>query len=114
LDGKHASAFRELTNTSFPRYDLSSASTTSTLDLATRQVFTVDATTTARTLTFANVPGAGKAMTVVVKISGSNAITWPAGINWHGGTAPELGATFTNVVLFWDGVQWTGVLGASQ
>ena len=105
---------RDVTNTSFTRYDLSSAPTTSTLDLATRQVFTVDATTTARTLSFANAPGAGKAMTVVVTINGSNAITWPAGINWHGGTAPELGATFTNVVLFWDGVQLTGVLGASQ
>ncbi|MCP1319722.1 hypothetical protein [Halomonas sp. 707B3] len=100
-------------NTSFPRYDLSSISTTATLDLATGNEFTVDAST-ARTLTFANVP-TGRSMTVVLSITGASAITWPAGIRWHGDgtTAPELGATWTIVVLNYDGANWSGVLGAS-
>lgn len=107
------SKLSDFQNTSFPRYDLASISTTDTLDLATGNAFTIDAST-ARTLTFSNVP-AGRNMTVVLTISGSSAITWPAGIRWHGDgtTAPELGATWTIVVLSWDGTYWSGVLGAS-
>ncbi|MAF06174.1 hypothetical protein [Herbaspirillum sp.] len=102
---------RDLTDTSFPRYDLASISTTATLDLATGNEFTVDASV-ARTLTFANVP-AGRSMTVVLSITGASAITWPPGIRWHDATAPELGATWTIVVLNYDGANWSGVLGAS-
>lgn len=98
----------------FTRYDLASVSTTTTLDLASANEFTVDASV-ARTLSFVNAPGSGRAMTVVLTISGASAITWPAGIRWHGDgtTAPELGATWTIVVLSWDGANWSGVLGAS-
>lgn len=104
---------RDISNTSFPRYDLDSVSTTATLDLATGNEFTIDASAP-RTLTFANVP-TGRSMTVVLSITGASAITWPAGIRWHGDgtTASELGATWTIVVLNYDGVNWSGVLGAS-
>lgn len=96
------------------RYDLASISTVDTLDLATANEFTIDASSP-RTLSFANVPGSARAMTAVLTISGASAITWPAGIRWHGdgSTAPELGATWTIVVLSWDGTNWSGVLGAS-
>lgn len=89
------------------RYDLASVSITATLDLATSNVFRVDASV-ARTLAFANAPGAGRAMTVVVHISGNSAVTWPAGIDWDSDAAPELGDTETKVVMFWDGVEWSG------
>lgn len=94
--------------TRLDRIDLSVASTTDTLDLAVRQVFRVDATSN-KTLVFANAPGADRAMSVVVKLLGSGGIiTWPAGIAWDNDTAPELGATFTTIVLFWDGTSWDG------
>lgn len=89
------------------RYDLASISTTATLDLAASNVFRVDASV-ARTLAFANVPGANRAMTVVVHITGNSAVTWPAGIDWDTDTAPELGDNETKVVLFWDGIEWSG------
>jgi len=95
------------------RYDLASASVTSVLDLATSQVFRVDASAP-RTLAFANAPGANRAMTVVVHITGNSAVSWPAGIDWDSGAAPELGDTFTRVVLMWDGAGWTGFAGAQR
>lgn len=93
--------------TTFDRYDLASLSVTSILDLNVSQVFRVDATA-ARTLTFANAPSVTRAMTVVVHISGNSAVTWPAGIDWDSDVAPELGDNETKVILFWDGVEWSG------
>ena len=99
---------RDVSDTSFPRYDLASTSTTSTLDLAQQQVFRVDASSS-RTLSFSNAPGSSRAMTVVVHITGSSgAITWPSSIEWVGGSAPELGDNWTDVVLCWNGSIWTG------
>lgn len=89
------------------RYDLASAATTDTLDLASSNVFRVDASV-ARTLSFANAPGADRAMTVVAHIAGNSAVTWPAGIDWDSDAAPELGDNETKVVLFWDGIEWSG------
>lgn len=89
------------------RYDLASISTTATLDLAASNVFRVDASV-ARTLAFANAPGANRAMTVVVHITGNSAVTWPVGIAWDDDEAPELGDSETKVVLFWDGTKWSG------
>jgi len=103
LDAKRAQ-----TDTSFPRYDLASASTTATLDLAAQQVFRVDASSN-RTLSFSNAPGSNRAMTVVIRITGSTGtITWPAGIEWAEGTAPELRDAWTAVTLLWDGATWRG------
>ena len=91
----------------FTRYDLESVATTATLDLAASNVFRVDASSPV-TLAFANAPSADRAMTVVVHIAGNSAVTWPAGIDWDSDTAPELGDNETKVVLFWDGVEWSG------
>jgi hypothetical protein len=69
---------------------------------------------TAKTLAFVNAPGANRAMTVVIAVTGNAAaITWPGSISWSGGTAPTLGATYTNVILLWDGTKWTGSVGAT-
>jgi len=103
LDAKRAQD-----DTAFPRYDLASATTTATLDLSSQQVFRVDATSN-RTLAFSNAPGSNRAMTVVVRLTGSSGtITWPAGIEWAEGTAPELRAVWTTVTLLWDGATWRG------
>lgn len=95
------------------RYDVLTAATLSVLDLAVCQAFTVSAASS-RTLTFANVPPADRAMTAVVTLSGSaGIITWPTGIVWLAGSAPTLGTTVTVVVLFWTGAQWLGTLSGS-
>lgn len=102
-DGEGGAAF----GTSLRRYDLASATATENLDLAASQVFRVDAAAP-RTLVFANAPGADRAMTVVVHITGNEAVSWPDGIVWDDDEAPELGDNETKVVLFWDGVEWSG------
>lgn len=104
---------RDANNTAFPRYDLASAVTTATLDLAQQQVFRVDAST-ARTLSFVNAPGANRAMTVIIHITGNSTVTWPTEIEWDEGAAPELGSVFTRVILIWDGLGWTGNAGGSR
>jgi hypothetical protein len=82
--------------------------TTGVMDLADRQVFTVTADV-ARTLSFTNVPSAYYSMTVVVRIEqGVGAITWPAGVKWAGGSAPDLNTAWTTIVFFWDGASWHG------
>lgn len=96
----------------FNRYDLASAATTTTLDLATSNVFRVDASSPC-TLAFANEPEEGRAMGVLVKIIGSSEITWPAGIAWDTETAPQLGASWTEIGLINDGEGWTGNVRAS-
>lgn len=107
-----AQAIAALVNTNKDRYDLKVGSTTAVLDLAVQQVFTVNATTN-RTLSFANVPGSSRSMTVVIELQGTGGtITWPT-ISWNGGTAPTLGATSTVVVLLWTGTKWIGSVGAS-
>ena len=94
-------------STQLKRYDLASTSTADTLDLAESNVFRVDASSS-RTLSFANEPGADRAMTVVVHITGNEAVTWPTGIDWDSDASPELGDNETKVVLFWDGAEWSG------
>jgi hypothetical protein len=89
------------------RIDYASTATADTLDLSQQQVFRVDAST-AITLAFTNEPAADRAMTVVVHISGNSPVTWPASIVWDEDEAPTLGDNTTKVVLFWDGIEWSG------
>lgn len=99
-------------NNEFSRYTLSARSTTALLDLAGRQVFRVNASAPL-TLAFVDPPGADRAMVVVVQVAGSSAVTWPPGIAWAGGMQPVLAPNWTRVLLFWDGVAWSGSVGAS-
>lgn len=98
------------------RYDVAVVTPTNgtsvTLDLNVAQVFVVDGTAS-RTLTLTNLPGAGRSMTVLVRVNGTGGtITWPApggtAITWDDGNAPKLGATRTIVTLFFDGTTWNG------
>lgn len=96
---------------SLRRYDLDLATATATLDLGAGQVFKVSASQD-RTLVFANLPAANRAMTVVVHVTGRATINWPAGILWNNSQVPVLGNTWTTIILIWVGDGWVGSVGA--
>lgn len=50
--------------------------------------------------TFTEVMGEGTSITLMLDI-GANATTWPASINWLGGTAPILSPISTNAIIIW-------------
>ncbi|MBF8726129.1 hypothetical protein [Pseudomonas putida] len=96
---------------SLRRYDLDVATTTAVLDLNVSQVFKINATQQ-RVLTFANVPAANRAMSVVLHITGKSNVTWPIGILWNNSQVPVLGNAWTTVILIWIGDGWVGSVGA--
>ncbi len=76
--------------------------TTTTIDLATATNF-VHTLTGATTYTFSNPATTGNATAFTLKIiqdSTARAITWPASVDWAGGTAPTLTATSGGVDVF--------------
>ena len=76
--------------------------TTTTIDLATATNFVHDLTG-ATTYTFSNPATTGNATAFTLKIiqdSTARAITWPASVDWAGGTAPTLTATNNGVDVF--------------
>ena len=97
----------------FNRYTLQVATTASTMDLSVQQTYRVDASVAGTiNLSFTNVPDATRSMSVVVSVIGNVAtVNWPSGVNWNGGTGPTLGTGKTVVIMFWDGLAWTGVVG---
>lgn len=90
-------------------YDLDVVVTTGSIDLAKTQIAVVNVTTN-RTISFTNAPSANRAMCVIIKLKGkAGTVTWPVGIKWHSGNAPELGDDYTLVSLLWDGTEWVGM-----
>lgn len=76
--------------------------TSSDVDLSTGNTFE-DTISTNTTYTFSNPPANGTAFGFTLKIdsSGTNTITWPASVNWAGGTAPDAPASGeTDVFVF--------------
>jgi len=76
--------------------------TTTTIDLATATNFVHDLTG-ATTYTFSNPATTGNATAFTLKIiqdSTARAVTWPASVDWAGGTAPTLTATNNGVDVF--------------
>ena len=55
-----------------------------------------------QTLTFSNPPASGKAgsFTLIATLSSTPAITWPASVDWAGGTAPTLTAAGVDIFSF--------------
>lgn len=96
---------------SLRRYDLDVAASTAILDLSASQVFRIDASA-ARKLSFSNAPAAGRAMTVVLHVTGTAEITWPDGILWNNSQLPVMGTAWTTVILIWVGSGWVGSVGA--
>lgn len=98
-------------SSSLRKYDLDVAAATAVLDLGYGQVFKIDASI-ARVLSFANSPAAGRAMTVVLHVTGNAAITWPAGILWNNSQEPMRGTEWTTIILIWISDGWVGSVGA--
>ena len=76
--------------------------TTTTIDLATATNFVHDLTG-ATTYTFSNPASTGNATAFTLKIiqdSTARTITWPASVDWAGGTAPTLTSTNNGVDVF--------------
>ena len=75
----------------------------STLDLSTGNVFS-DAPATSPTYVFSNPPATGTAYGFTLKVtpSATVTVTWPASVDWAGGTAPDAPASgATNVYSFY-------------
>jgi len=74
---------------------------TTTINLATAQVFTATITA-ANTITvaFSNAPAAGQSQVVLLRLinAGSGTIVWPASTKFTGGTAPTLTASGVDVL----------------
>lgn len=86
---------------------------TGTLDLSTGNVFS-DAPSTNATYVFSNPPATGTAYGFTLKVapSATVTVTWPASVDWAGGTAPTAPASGeTDVFTFYTtdgGTNWYG------
>ena len=77
--------------------------TSSTLDLSTGNVFS-DAPASSPTYVFSNPPATGTAYGFTLKVtpSATVTVTWPASVDWAGGTAPTAPASGeTDVYAFY-------------
>ena len=77
--------------------------TSSTLDLSSGNVFS-DAPSANVTYVFSNPPATGTAYGFTLKVtpSATVTVTWPASVDWAGGTAPDAPASgATNVYSFY-------------
>ena len=92
--------------------------TGTTLDLTSGNVFS-HAPSSAATYVFSNPPTTGTAYGFTLKVtpSGTYTVTWPASVDWAGGTAPDAPASgATNVYTFYTqdgGTTYYGFLAAA-
>ena len=96
-----------------------SGTTTVTLDNGRTEVFTATAATGATTWAFANPATTGKVSDFTLELTngGSQTQTWPASVDWDGGTAPTLTAAGLDVLAFYTkngGTTWFGFLAAKD
>tara|TARA_R110000803_G_C11985751_1_gene321266 strand:+ start:2390 stop:3511 length:1122 start_codon:yes stop_codon:yes gene_type:complete len=93
--------------------------TTPTVNCESGNVFTLT-TSGATTFTFSNPPTTGTAYAFVLKVvgGGTYALTWPAAVQWQGGTTPDYplsGETYVYGFLTHDGgTTWYGFLGGAD
>lgn len=84
-------------------YNASSGSGTVDLDLATGNVFQHTASGGNVTFTFSNPPASGKAGSFTLKWiqdSVDRTITWPASVDWAGGSAPDVTSGSAKVDIY--------------
>jgi hypothetical protein len=74
----------------------------------------VSATVTgATTFSFTNPPAPGGGFVLVLTNGGAGAVTWPASVDWEGGSAPSLTASGVDMLTFItvdSGTTWHGVI----
>ncbi|WP_339883634.1 hypothetical protein [Vreelandella maris] len=99
-------------------YASETISTSTTLDLAQRQVFEVDNTAGLLTLEFINIAAVNRGQTIVLDVVGNAGIefVFPAGITfaWDGGEAPTPGDVWTEYLFMWTGTRLRGGKGLSE
>jgi hypothetical protein len=99
----------------YKRYDVAALATTTVLDLAKAQVFSI-AVNSNRTLSIVNPPAADRSMTATILLTGNlnnYTVNWPTGITWDGGNAPTISGTMLLVVLHWAAGTCVGSRGAA-
>lgn len=67
------------------------------------------------TISFINPPATGQAANLFIELTngGASAITWPASVDWPGGTAPTLTAAGIDLLVFYTrdgGTKWMGAV----
>ena len=89
--------------------------TTPSLDLEVYRAFYL-ATTGNTTFTFSSPPASGTGFNFILEVNagGTHTLTWPASVDWEGGTAPDAPASGeTDIYVFYTrdgGTTWHGVL----
>lgn len=93
------------------------ASATTEFDCALGNMFNVTMAANITTLTFANVPPAGRVYSVTLFLTqdatGSRTVTWPSAVKWSEATPPALTTTASKtdvitLVTFTGGISWFG------
>ena len=91
-----------------------------TIDCSLSNVFSVSMIASITTLSFSNVPAAGKVYSLTLFLNqdatGSRTVTWPAAVKWASGTAPTLTTTanktdIVSLVTHDGGVTWYAFVG---
>lgn len=105
----------ELKATSYNETYSALSGTTPSVDCEAGNVFALS-TTGNTTFTFSNPPATGTAYGMLIKLTagGTHTITWPASVDWAGGTAPDAPASGETDVLGFithdGGTTWYGFL----
>jgi len=76
---------------------------TQDIDLTLGNVVTATVDTSANTFTFSNPPASGIAGSFTLILTNGQsqgAVTWPASVDWAGGTAPDLTASGVDILTF--------------
>lgn len=95
----------------FNRYTLPfGTSTTGVMDLSSRQIYKIDASTAGATIpmSFTNIPTSSESMVIVVEINGSTRqVTLPAGVKIADGVDNTLGVVASIMTFFFNGTNFT-------
>lgn len=92
----------EIKTERYATVDLGNISGTTTMDLSSANFFygTISGSTT---FAFSNWPSSGKTEFVTLELTngGSGSVSWPAAVEWDGGSAPTLQSSGTDVLVFY-------------
>ena len=103
----------KFTTTSFSLYDEGNFTTTGTVDWTQSNKIKCATMSGTTTLTFTAPVGVGN-LTLLVKNSGGDFITWPSNVDWPSGTAPVLPVGTNDISIFsffYDGARYYAAFG---
>ena len=87
--------------------------TTGELSIGLGRTFKLDNTTAgSKVVTFVDVPTGNKTALITLLVNGKvGAVTYPVGVVWTGGMAPEFTTGVTTLLFMWTGSAWIGSVG---